>query len=85
MNIKTCKFVEMSDLFAGCRDMWDVFCDTDPECSWGDNNRTLVTAGFILGHLENVIEDSDDPLLKIFSNRCKSLPDGLNTYVDLEN
>ena len=47
MKIKTCSFVDASDLFEDCPDAWQQFMDSDPPVSWGDAHRTLVSPDFI--------------------------------------
>jgi hypothetical protein len=43
MKIKTCSFVDASDLFIECPDAWQIFMDSDPPVTWGDANRTMVS------------------------------------------
>ena len=96
MRIVTTSFVEASDLFENCLEAWDVFCNSDPNCSWGDNNRTLINASYIGSVLEDydVDEDSSPDLSEQISTVLKriketggQLQDGSNDdfYVDLEN
>lgn len=85
MNIKTCQYVEASEVFKGFGLAWDVFINSDPPCTWGDNNRSMVTKDVIVDALEN----SDlnvgpearqvEQVVKILD----SLPPDM--YVDLEN
>jgi hypothetical protein len=85
MNIKTCRYVEASEIFKGFGLAWDVFINSDPQCSWGDNNRSMVTADVII----NALEESD---LNV-GNEAKQVEqvikilDSLepDVYVDLEN
>lgn len=83
MEIKTCKFVEVSDVFAKHGLAWDVFVNSNPNCSWGDNNRSLVTPDVIIDALEDA---SCDGVVRKQVNavveRLKSLG---QTYIDLEN
>jgi hypothetical protein len=85
MNIKTCQYVEASEIFKGYGLAWDVFINSDPDCSWGDNNRSLVSVDVIIDNLENTDFDSGneqrqvEQVIKIL----KSIP--LDVYVDLEN
>jgi hypothetical protein len=41
-TIHTCRFVKSSNLFKGLTKLWLPFTDSEPDFSWGDNNRTLV-------------------------------------------
>ena len=85
MNIKTCQYVEASEVFKGFGLAWDVFINSDPSCTWGDNNRSMVTKDVIVDALEN----SDlnvgpearqvEQVVKILN----ALPPDM--YVDLEN
>jgi hypothetical protein len=85
MNIKTCRYVEASEIFKGFGLAMDVFINSDPDCSWGDNNRSMVTADVII----NALEESD---LNV-GNEAKQVEqvikilDSLepDVYIDLEN
>lgn len=85
MNIKTCRYVQASEIFKGFGLAWDVFINSDPNCSWGDNNRSMVSADVII----NALEESD---LNV-GNEAKQVEqvikilDSLepDVYVDLEN
>jgi hypothetical protein len=52
MKINSCAFVAASEVFDECPLAWNLFCNSDPNCSWGDNNRTLVTGDVIRSVLE---------------------------------
>jgi len=52
----------------------------DAPFSWGDNNRTLVTAQRIMNHMVERGMDEDYP--EVY-NTLASLPEG--SYIDLEN
>jgi hypothetical protein len=81
VSVQTCQFVLASDLFAGL-----------PECHWalsasgnitfGDANRTLVTAGRILEAVTGAVPKRQ---FKSLQGRITKLPEGDKTYVDLEN
>jgi hypothetical protein len=85
MNIKTCRYVEATEIFKGFGLAWDVFINSDPACTWGDNNRSMVTADVII----NALEESD---LNVGpeANQVKQVVKILDSlepdvYVDLEN
>lgn len=91
MNIKSCNFVEASEVFKDCIKAWDLFSESNPDCTWGDNNRTLVTKDVIINAIENVIDIDDEDnepascsfqVKKLFG-RLDELPE--YTYIDLEN
>lgn len=86
MNIKTCRYVEASEIFKDCPLAWELFVDGDPGCSWGDNNRTMVTSDTISNvtdtFLENIDEKHDDQI-RIVNSRLDSLD--ADVFVDLEN
>lgn len=52
----------------------------DAPFSWGDNNRTLVTAQRIMNHMVERGMDEEYPAVY---NTLASLPEG--SYIDLEN
>lgn len=52
----------------------------DAPFSWGDNNRTLVTAQRIMNHMAERGMDEEYP--EVY-NTLASLPEG--SYIDLEN
>ena len=85
MNIKTCRYVEASEIFKGFGLDWDVFINSDPNCTWGDNNRSMVTPDVIINALEesdlNVGNEANqvEQVIKILDSLE---PD---VYVDLEN
>lgn len=83
MNIQTCQFVSATDVFKGCGLAWDVFAGGDPDCSWGDNNRTMVTPDVIIRVLEqDEHEGSTKRQVTIALKRLEQLG---QTYVDLES
>ena len=83
MEILTAEFVLGSDVFEGCRQVYDGFCDNDPDCSWGDNNRSLVRPDVILESLPGDDVGIDPVEIETVRNRLESLPAGV--MVDLEN
>ena len=82
MEIKTCRYVDASDVFEGCPDAWQSFMDSDPPVSWGDANRTMTTSELIIDalmefdHEEEIAEQIDMVL-----NRLQKV----DVYIDLEN
>jgi hypothetical protein len=85
MEIKTCSFVEVTDLFLGCPDAWQVFVDSDPPITWGDANRTLVSSEFLTFMLEDCFSDDNQIArqIELVLNKVKGLD--FATYIDLEN
>jgi len=81
MKIKThnCTFVLSSDLFRGYRKLALQMSESEPDFTWGSNNRSLVTVEVLLNHLDGV----GVAYSKKFAKRCREV--GLQTYVDLEN
>jgi hypothetical protein len=82
MNRLTCEFVEASEVFMDFKLAWDVFINSDPDCTWGDNNRSMVTPNVIIDALENS-DDEQQPQVQKVVKILKSLPHDM--YVDLEN
>ena len=85
MEIHTCQFVTSSDLFKGLFSLWEDFAESDPPFSWGDNNRSLITAESIIDHLSNSSAADEHWWLGRLIARVNKLPEGGQTYVDLEN
>lgn len=98
MQINTCKYIEASCLFNGCNDIWSVFVNSEANCSWGQNNRSLVTKDVIVDALDNVIDrtevvngtystvddvELDSKKVEDFFLRLDSLSE--DVYIDLEN
>jgi hypothetical protein len=83
MEIKTCNFVDASDVFEGCPDAWQAFMDSDPPVSWGDANRTMTTSILIQDTLGDWFSDDEDveSQIQIVVNRLQ----GVDCYIDLEN
>lgn len=88
MEKKTCEFYEASDLFEDCNSAWQRFTNSDPDCVWGTNNRTLVRAALIYDVLDQLITDEDNVDVELELEavlvRIKEQI-GLESYVDLEN
>ena len=85
MKTHQASFVLASDLTKGLKRFWSDFCDSEPSFSWGDNNRSLVTAKAILDHCDNTESLADHRSLRLLRLRVAKLPEGQQTYVDLEN
>jgi len=85
MKIKTCQFIEASEVFHGFGLAWDVFINSDPDCTWGDNNRSMVTADVIIDAMENSDTNvgNEQQQVEQVVQILKSLPQ--DTYIDLEN
>lgn len=84
MNVLTCEFVEASEVFMGFGLAWDVFINGDPACTWGDNNRSMVTPDVIINALEeSEYEEAEAKQVEQVVQTLKSLPPDM--YVDLEN
>ena len=84
MNIKTCQYVEASEVFKGFGLAWNVFINSDPRCSWGDNNHSMVTPDFIIDAMENSdLNGNEEQQVKLIVKKLRKLAKGV--YVDLEN
>lgn len=85
MKTQTCQFVEATEVFKDQNLAWDAFVNSEPNCTWGDSNRTLVTPDVIIDSLELTDFDAGDEENQINAvlERLKGLPEGV--YVDLEN
>jgi hypothetical protein len=88
-TVRECEFVEASELVPRHWQewFWSLVSENAP-FSWGDNNRTLVTADSFLEHCESRLADVvDDQItsqeeLDLFFRLLEGLGD---TYIDLEN
>lgn len=79
MKIEKCLFVCSTEVFKGHDEVWNEFNDSDPDCSWGNNNRTLVSRDFLL----TALEDIDAEGVETVRDRLERLP--AEVYIDLEN
>lgn len=82
----TCKYIKSSDLFKDCELALIAFSDSSPDCSWGDNDKTMVVARLIQQSLESMKGYSDkqcDDEIEIVMERLDSIPS--NMYIDLES
>lgn len=86
VKIETCQYVEFSALIPksfGC-DFSCAFSENAP-FSYGDNNRTLVTASRVRDHSLDVLDCTDtipDEEKSEFLDLLESLGE---TYIDIEN
>ena len=85
MTVKSCKFVEAKDLFRDCPLAWDLFADSDPGCTWGDNARSLVIPSVVTNALldARLSDEAVGQEVKEVLQRLTTV--GENTYIDLEN
>lgn len=83
--VLTAQFVEASEVFFGQRQAWEAFDSGEPDCSWGNNNRTFVTPNIVETALNNARGDDDDTdtEIDIVLERLATLPQDM--YIDLEN
>lgn len=91
-KIKSCSFIELSDIVpAEWRDWFYTAISENAPFSWGDNNRTLVTASSLYDHIDDALFDAEEvhdeegENTKEY-NQFLSMLAGLGeTYIDLEN
>jgi len=82
MTKQTCEFIPSSEVFADAPQAFDLLSYTN-RFTWGDNNRSLVTAARILEALDLAAADGEEQKqVDIVIKRLESLGE---TYVDLEN
>jgi hypothetical protein len=87
MNVETCQYIRASRIFKSHPEVYDVFCGASPDCSWGDNEMTMVTADFVSRTLESQMPFIDDNTLQkkcdYVLKKLDSVPS--NVYIDLES
>ena len=84
MEIKTCKFVDASDVFNGYGLALEVFNNSEPSCTWGDNDHSLVDPDVVIESLEDIeLNKDEEKQVRLVIERLRSLEKGV--YVDLEN
>jgi hypothetical protein len=84
MRIQNCSFVSSSEVFAALPLAQEIFANSEPECSWGDNNRSLVTPDVIRSALDDA--DKNTPAeRKQVKEAIKRLVSLGETYIDLES
>lgn len=85
MQVQTCQFVSVTDLVPKSWKgwFWDAISENAP-FSWGDNNRSMVTASFFADHCEERLENCTISRSAItrFLNKVRELDD---IYIDLES
>ncbi len=81
MKVQTCEFVSATDLVPRSWDkwFWENISENAP-FSWGDNNRSMVTASDFARHCEERLDDS--PKIKRFLKKVRALGE---MYIDLES
>ena len=85
IDLETCEFIPATTLVPKNWDdwFWGIFSQ-DADFSWGDNNRTLITAERFAAHCrecdltENASKKEVDKFMRV-------LIDLGETYIDLEN
>ncbi len=81
MRIQSCEFISATDLVPRGWDNWFwAEISEDAPFSWGDNNRSMVTASDFARHCEERLDDS--PKVKRFLRKVWALGE---TYIDLES
>jgi hypothetical protein len=62
VEIRSVKFVSVSDIFDGTGELWDEYCNHESNHSWGDNEHSLVKPSSIQSVLESIDGfDEDNP------------------------
>lgn len=79
----TCEFVELTSITPQSLNDGDFWADfsSDAPFSFGDNNRTLITAERVLEHCKFICNTDTDDMIE-FLDLLKSLGD---TFIDIEN
>jgi hypothetical protein len=84
MKVQSCSFVSSSEVFEGLPLAQEIFANSEPECSWGGNNRSLITPDVIRSALDDA--DKDTPAeRKQVKEAVKRLVSLGETYIDLES
>ena len=88
-NLETCEFIEATSIVPREWDMWfwALISDNAP-FSWGDNNRSMVTASDFRRHCADRLldaADDEDVSQGAIDSFLKRLEDLEETYIDLEN
>ena len=87
IRIQACAFVSISDVLSphlttqGERDQFWALISENAPFSWGDNNRSMVTASSLANH----IQDRQDIAMRGYGYLMRSLLDLGELYVDLES
>lgn len=85
VNIKTCQYVEASEIFKGFGLAWGVFINSDPSCTWGDNNRSMVTPDVLIDALERSDLNVGSEQKQVGQVIATLLALSTDMYIDLEN
>lgn len=87
MPIQACNYIEASCVFKDCPFAWEVFSDSDPDCTWGSNNRTMITPDVIIDALENADDCTavQRKQIKTVLLRLSKFDKWGEPYIDLEN
>ena len=90
MNVKTLKFVPLSELFDGFPELQRAFHESagDFTMTWGTNDFTLVRPETFLDEIDDLNEDPTNATITpehwaSFVKRIEDLPEG--TLIDLES
>lgn len=87
VNVEKCEFVAATSLIPRKWDswFWGVISENAP-FSWGDNNRSLVTARDFADHCANRVEGQGNrKWTKAVQTRIQEIRELGDMYVDLEN
>ncbi len=78
IQVHAVPFVNASSLFLGCDLAFDYFCNSSPQCSWGDNRYSLISPQTIRDSLVHDYEGSDlaHQISKVERRIC-ALPPGV--------
>ena len=85
ITVETVKFVRFSELLKGLNALRQQFSDSEPPFSWGDNNRSLVTAEAIMDSIDGSSAEFTASQVEALRKRINKLPEKGQMYVDLEN
>jgi hypothetical protein len=81
MKVQTCEFISATDVVPRSwdSDFWSTIGNNAP-FSWGNNNRSMVTASSFASHCEERLDDS--PKVKRFLKKVRAFGE---MYIDLES
>lgn len=81
--IQTCEYIALTDIISDdLGDCWELIAENAP-FTWGDNDRTLVTASRLHDHIADMLDECPK---KKAVKRVLAVLDALGeTYVDLES
>jgi hypothetical protein len=86
MQINTCRYVNLSDLFAGCPIITQAFAEADHDFTWGGNNLTMVTVEAVHSAVMSLVPDTvagTQEYLQVLQPRIWSIEND-TVYVNLE-